>query len=200
MHPAQFSIAPANGVDDRIDRIPDHSIDALNTGINHHFRDLIRCCLCHGGTPPYVVVFRLLFPQILRCLKSTTAWALEAPTPSPERTDAKSEVFSSLQMGSLRQPTRSTLFAQSSRRAKGPPQVRELAARPLLLGTVRPSGRRSLSLPSQTNLDRVPRRSIETDSAFHRMSQINGALLHVSGSARPESAGPQPDTRSAGDS
>ena len=55
------------------------------------------------------------------------------------------------------------------------------------LGTVRPSGPRSLSLPSPTNLDRVARHSIETDSAFHRTSQINRALLHVSGSARPES-------------
>jgi hypothetical protein len=48
MHPAQFSIAPANSVDDRVYRIADHSIDALNTGIDHHFRDLIRRCFCHN--------------------------------------------------------------------------------------------------------------------------------------------------------
>jgi hypothetical protein len=89
-------------------------------------------------------------------------------------------------MGSLTQPTLSTL-AQSSRRAEGSPQVREMAARPLLRWTVRPSDRRGLSLPYPTNLDRPARRSIETDSAFHRMSQINRALLHVSRSARPES-------------
>jgi hypothetical protein len=117
--------------------------------------------------------------------------------PLPQRTGVKSEISSSLQIGSLRQPTLPTP-AQSSRRAKGSPQVRELAARPLLRGTVRPSDRRGLSLPSPTNLDRPARRSIETDSAFHRMSQINGTLLHVSGSARPESCWP-PDTRSPGD-
>ncbi len=39
---------------------------------------------------------------------------------------------------------------------------------------------------SPINLDRPARRSIEPDSAFHRMSQINGALLHVSGSSRRE--------------
>jgi len=44
MHPAQFSIAPANSVDDRIYRITDHSIDALNAGFDHHFSDLICCC------------------------------------------------------------------------------------------------------------------------------------------------------------
>jgi hypothetical protein len=119
-------------------------------------------------------------------LKSPTTYALEARIPLPQRTGVKSEISSSLQTGSLRQPTLSTL-AQSSRRAEGSPQVPELAARPLLRGTVRPSDRRGLSLPSPTHLDRPARRSIEIDSAFHRMSQINGALLHVSGSARPES-------------
>jgi hypothetical protein len=63
MHPAQFSIAPANSVDDRIYRVTDHTIDTSNAGIDHHFRDLICCCFCHGS-PPYVVV--LGFSQILR--------------------------------------------------------------------------------------------------------------------------------------
>jgi hypothetical protein len=30
---------------------------------------------------------------------------------------------------------------------------------------------------------------METDSAFHRMSQLDGTLLHVSGSARPNQLG-----------
>jgi len=52
--------------------------------------------------------------------------------------------------------------------------------------TVRPSDRRGLSL-SPTNLDRPARRLIETDSASHRIRQLDGALLHVSSRARPES-------------
>src|SRR5271163_4129516 len=78
-----------------------------------------------------------------------------------------------------RQPTLSTL-AHSSRRADGSPQARELAARPLLRGTVRLLDRRGLSPPSPTNLDRPARRWFETDSAFYGMNQLNGPLLHVS--------------------
>jgi hypothetical protein len=76
---------------------------------------------------------------------------MEAPIPLPPHTGVESEISSPLQMGSLRQPTLSTL-AHSSRRAEGYPQVRELAARPPLRGTVRLPDRRGLSLPLPNNL------------------------------------------------
>jgi len=135
--------------------------------------------------------------KILRVLKSSTAYAVEARIPLPQPTGVKSEISSSLQIGSLRQPSLST-FAHSSRRAEASPQARELAARPLLRGTVPLLDRRGLSLPSPTNLDRHARRLIETDSAFYRMSQVNGPLLHVSSSARPEFCWSPPDARGRG--
>ena len=45
VHPLKFSLGPPNGVGDWIDRITDESIDALNADFDHHFHNLIRCCL-----------------------------------------------------------------------------------------------------------------------------------------------------------
>src|SRR5271170_2582507 len=134
-------------------------------------------------SPPYVVVLGLLLPQNPSCFEIIDGVCRRSAHSFAAATGVKSEISSSLQIGSLRQPSLSTL-AHSSRRAEASPQARELAARPLLRGTVRLLDRRGLSPPSPTNLDRPARRWFETDSAFYGMNQLNGPLLHVSGSAR----------------
>ncbi len=57
----KFSIGSANRVDDRIYRITDHSINALNASINHHLRDLISCCFWHRYFPFFSISLLVWF-------------------------------------------------------------------------------------------------------------------------------------------
>ena len=147
--------------------------------------------------PPCLVLISCYSHKPFGVLKSSTAYAMEALIPLPPHIGVKSEIFSSLQIGSPRQPARSTL-AHSSRRAEGSQQsvnwriVRCSGGR-LTLRSLR-------SFSPFPNLDQPARRSIETDSAFHRMNQINGMLLHVSGSLPWSPVGQPQDAHSVGDS
>jgi hypothetical protein len=67
--------------------------------------------------PPYLVLLGCYSLKSFGVFQSSTTYAPEARIPLPQRTGVKSEISSSLQMGSLRQPSLAAL-AQSSRRAK----------------------------------------------------------------------------------
>jgi hypothetical protein len=136
-------------------------------------------------SPPCVVVLEFLFPQILRCFEIIDDLC---PGTVHSFTAAYRPHIRDILDLANGQPTLSTL-AHSSRRAKGSPQVEnsQLVRRSGDCLTLRSS--RSFSPfpnkpgPACATLDR-------NRLAFHRMSQINGALLHVSGSACREPCWP----------
>jgi hypothetical protein len=112
------------------------------------------------GSPPYVVVLGSL--KSFGVLKSSTTYALEARI-SFDRTYRRR--IRDLLVAADGQPEAANLstLVQSSRRAKGSPQVRELAARSLLRGLIAPQiVEVFLFVPQQTSTDLRDARSNPT--------------------------------------